>query len=87
MTDFDGPFFSKGPYQWVFDRGLAPQLFRKANLETLRMYLHTLQRHMKWGYAGAGVPGFDEAYRSGGLKAIVDRLDELIRAKDQSLTF
>lgn len=75
MGDFNGPQFSNGPLNLLFVRELAPQMIRHANLFTLRMFLHTLARSFRFGYYGSGYSPFDDAYKSGGLRAIVERIE------------
>jgi hypothetical protein len=41
------------------------------------MFTHTLARGHRGTYFGSGYPYFDRAYRSGGLRALMERLDEL----------
>ncbi len=76
MTDFDGPLFDRGPMQLLFAPGLASVVAQAANVMTLRMFMHTLARGHRATYAGSGYPYFDRAYRSGGLRALIDRLDQ-----------
>ena len=75
MGDFDGPLFDRGPLPLIFTAGVANVFARAANLLTVRMCLHTLARGHRAVYCG-GYPYFDTAYYSGGLRALVDRLEE-----------
>lgn len=86
MTDFNGPLFSRGPLQYLLDRDLAVKVAQKSNLLTIRMYLHTLVRANRAADCGLGFPWFDEAWASGGLSALVERLASLCeraRAEDR----
>lgn len=76
MIDFDGPLFDRGPVQLLFAPGLAALVARAANLMTLRMFTHTLARGHRGTHAGSGYPYFDRAYRSGGLRALIERLEQ-----------
>ena len=83
MTDFDGPLFDRGPMHFIFAPGLAPLVARSANLTTLRMFTHTLSRGHRATYGGGGYPYFDRAYKSGGLRALIERLEEFCAAARQ----
>jgi hypothetical protein len=76
MTDFDGPLFDRGPMSLLYTPGLAAPVAHAANLLTLRMFTHTLVRANRTDSSG-GYPCFDEAYQSGGLRALIERLGEL----------
>lgn len=80
MTDFDGPLFDRGPMQLIFAPGLAPLVGRAANLTTLRMFTHTLSRGHRGTYGGSGYPYFNRSYRSGGLRALIERLEDFCAA-------
>lgn len=84
MTDFDGPLFDRGPMHLIFTPGLAALVARAANLMTLRMFTHTLARGHRGTYGGSGYPYFDRAYRSGGLRALIERLEEFCAAARRS---
>ena len=75
MCDFDGLLFDRGPGQLLFDSKVATVIINRVNLLTLRMFVHTLCRGHRATWAGYGYPYFDKAYKSGGLKAIFDRLE------------
>lgn len=82
MTDFNGPLFSRGPLQYILDPDIARQVAERSNLLTIRMHLHTLVRAHAASDQGIGFPWFDEAFSSGGLPALIERLDSLChRAK------
>lgn len=76
MTDFNGPLFDRGPMSLLYTPDLAAPVARAANLLTLRMFTHTLVRANRSDSSG-GYPCFDEAYGSGGLRALIERLAEL----------
>ena len=78
MSDFNGPLFDSGPGRLIFDREVAAAIVRRANLLTVRMFLHTLARGHRATEFG-NYSYFDEAYESGGLKCLLDRLDEFCR--------
>lgn len=75
MGDFDGPQFDRGPMRLLFIRSLAPQMVQASNLFTIRMFTHTLARSFRAGYYGAGYSPFDNAHQSGGLRAIIERIE------------
>jgi len=75
MKGFDGPLFDSSIGRLVVNPTVAPVMMKQANLLTLRMVLHTLARGYRATECGGGYPYFDEAYRSGGLKEIYNRLD------------
>ena len=77
MTDFNGPLFSRGPLRYLLDRDLGPRVAAAANLLTIRMFLHTLVRGHQAADCGIGFPWFDEAWASGGLEALIERLASL----------
>ncbi|MBF0335651.1 MAG: hypothetical protein HQL40_18760, partial [Alphaproteobacteria bacterium] len=83
MTDFDGPNFFAGPYRWIEDPELAPRLMRSANLLTIRMYLHTMERAYRWSDPWEGFGAYETAFRSGGLAALLDRLALLLAEGDR----
>jgi hypothetical protein len=75
MSDFDGLLFDRGPMLLIYEPGLADALGRAANLTTIRMFTHTLARAHR-SDCGDGYPCFDRAYRSGGLRALIERLEQ-----------
>jgi hypothetical protein len=77
MTDFDGCLFYKGPGRLIENALVAEVMMSRANLLTIRMFLHTMARGYRACEPGYGFPCFAEAYKSGGLKALLDRLDWL----------
>lgn len=82
MTDFDGPLFDRGPMALLYTPDLAAAVARAANLLTIRMFTHTLARSHRSDDSG-GYPCFDTAYQSGGLRALIDRLEELCAAAEK----
>jgi hypothetical protein len=76
MSDFDGPLFDRGPMEFIYEPGLAAAVGRAANLLTIRMFTHTLARAHR-ADCGDGYPCFDRAYQSGGLRALIERLEQL----------
>lgn len=75
MGDFDGPSFGNCQMRWLFKRELASQIVHYSDLFTMRMFLHTMARGFRFTFYGSGHPYFDDAYASGGLLAIIDRLE------------
>ena len=86
MTDFNGPLFARGPLLYLFDRDLGPRVAASANLITIRMFLHSLVRGHRATDCGIGFPYFDEAWASGGLAALIERLSRLCeRAREADM--
>jgi hypothetical protein len=79
MSDFDGMLFYQGPGRLIFDRQVAADVASHSNLLAVRMFLHALARGHKAAEMSEGFPCFDKAYESGGLSALIDRLDDLCK--------
>jgi len=82
MSDFDGPLFDRSIGRLIVNPIIAPAMMRQANLLTIRMVLHTLARGYRATECGGGYPYFDEAYRSGGLREIFNRLEMFCAAAE-----
>jgi len=77
--DFDGSTFDRGPMKLFLDPELAAILITKANLVTLQMVTHTLARSHRWGTMdGRDFNTFDEAFKSGLLEGLLERLDAFL---------
>ena len=76
MSGFDGPQFDIGPMYLMFTPGVAPLVVMVSNLLTIRMFAHTLARGHRAADGGDGYPYFDRAYRTGGLRALIERCDQ-----------
>lgn len=74
VADFDGPLFDRGPMHFLFAPALSALVIANSNLTTIRMFVHTLCRGHRGTDGGEGYPYFDRAYRSGGLRALIERL-------------
>lgn len=82
MSDFDGPQFAGGPLNLLYEARLAPLLAQKANLLTIRMFFHTMARAFRHSDCGSGYAHFEDAFRSGGLEGLLDRLEQLLYQDD-----